>query len=451
MQQTKEHSIAFLFPAFPVLHQTFVLWEVEALRNRGLPVELYSIKRPEAGAQQPEGEALKKDVHYLPSPFSVSVLRANAIALLRQPRRYLGACARLIREWWRDRGPEIRRRKSAKADPGEQLLSLRERLEGYLNTSPLVYLLRSLALVPQAIYLGAELRSQGIGRVHSHWATYSTTIALILKWVYGIPYSFTAHAYDIYLAPLLLPVKLRDAEFAVTCARVNAEYLSGLAGPAAKSRIIVNYHGVDLNRFRPRPPSSRGELPCLVTCGGLRLYKGHHVLLRACAQMSTPVRCVVIGTGPQRPVLESLAESLGIADRVEFTGGLPQDEVAARYSEADVFVLASIIVERFGRQDVIPNVLVEAMAMRLPVVATAIPGIRELVDDGEAGRLVPPNDVAALASALDELLADEGERRRLAEAGYRRVTAAFDRSVNIVELAALLEGGIAPEHRLDTG
>jgi glycosyltransferase involved in cell wall biosynthesis len=166
--------------------------------------------------------------------------------------------------------------------------------------------------------------------------------------------------------------------------------------------------------------------------------------------MRTRVRCVVIGTGPQRPVLGALAESLGIADRVEFTGGLPQDEVAERYSQADVFVLASIIVERFGRQDVIPNVLVEAMAMRLPVVATAIPGIRELVDDGEAGRLVPPNDPQALAAALDELLSDEAERRRLAEAGYRKVTTAFDRSVNIQDLAALLREGIGAAERRGT-
>jgi glycosyltransferase involved in cell wall biosynthesis len=441
MQPTKKNRIAFLFPAFPILHQTFVLWEVKALLDLGVPIEIYSIKPPEAGAQQPEGEALKKDVHYLPSPFSVPVLRANLTMLLRQPRRYLGAYAGLVLEWWKDRGPEIRRRKSAKADPGEQLLSRRERLEGYLNTSPLVYLLRSIALVPQAVYLGAELRAKGIERVHSHWATYSTTIALVLKWVYDIPFSFTAHAYDIYLAPLLLPVKLRDAEFAVTCAQVNAQYMGQLAGAGVQDRIVVNYHGVNLERFRPRPPAARGELPCLVTCGGLRLYKGHHVLLRACAEMQTPVRCVIIGSGPQRPVLEKLADSLGIAGRVELTGALPQEEVAERYSQADLFVLASIIVERFGRQDVIPNVLVEAMAMRLPVVATAIPGIRELFEDGKAGRLVPPNDSQALAAALDELLADETERRRLAEAGYRKVTADFDRSVNIKDLAALLVEG----------
>jgi hypothetical protein len=185
------------------------------------------------------------------------VLRANASFLLRHPLRYAGAFAGLIREWWRDRGPELRRRQAAKTDPGEQLLSRRERLEGYLNTSPLVYLLRSLALVPQAIYLGAELRRAGIRRVHAHWATYSTTVALILKWAYGIPFSFTAHAYDIYLAPLLLPVKLREAELAVTCARVNAEYLGKLAG-TAPHRIVVNYHGVNLDQFSPRPAPARG-------------------------------------------------------------------------------------------------------------------------------------------------------------------------------------------------
>ena len=117
--------------------------------------------------------------------------------------------------------------------------------------------------------------------------------------------------------------------------------------------------------------------------------------------------------------------------------------MAELYAEADLFVLASVILERSGKRDVIPNVLAEAMAMRVPVVATRISGIGELVVDGVSGRLVPPNDAPALAAVIDELLDDEPQRRRLALAGLERVQAEFDREVNIDALAALFRGAPA--------
>ena len=149
---------------------------------------------------------------------------------------------------------------------------------------------------------------------------------------------------------------------------------------------------------------------------------------------------MLIGEGPQRANLEQLARALGIADRVEFTGPLPQDEVARRYSQATVFVLASIVVTSYGKRDVIPNVLAEAMAMQVPVVATNISGIGELITDRVSGRLVPPNEVKTLARVLDELLADSAQRQRLATGGAHKVRAEFDRSRNIQALAQLFLG-----------
>ena len=178
-------------------------------------------------------------------------------------------------------------------------------------------------------------------------------------------------------------------------------------------------------------------MPCVVTCGRLEPYKGHHVLLRACAALARPVRCVVVGEGPQRQRLEQLAAELGIGDRVEFTGPVPQARLVEIYSRADLFVLASVVLERSGKRDVIPNVLAEAMAMQIPVVASDISGIGELVADGVSGRLVPPNDVAALAAVLGELIGDPAQRQRLARAGRAKVAADFDREVNIEALAEL--------------
>ncbi len=438
MPSSEQKPIAFLFPAFPVLHQTFVLWEVLALRRHGVPITLYSLKRPSTRTQQPEGAALAQEVCYLPRTLSVPVLWANVRTFAQYPGRYLGTLVGLVHEWWRDRhAKSLWRDKSTPRDAAMRMLTLRDRVQLVTNQNPVMYLLRSLWLVLPAVYLGRELQRAGIDRIHAHWASYPTTVALVIRWIFGIRFSFTAHAYDIYLVPQLLPVKVRTAELVVTCARVNASYLEQLAGAAARERIIVNYHGVNLERFRPRGPVRREGMPCLVTCGRLQLYKGHHILLQACAQLAPPVRCMVIGEGPQRANLEQLAQSLGIRDRVEFTGPLPQDEVARRYSEATLFVLASIVITSTGRRDVIPNVLAEAMAMQVPVVATSISGVGELVTDGVSGRLVPPNDPPALARVLDELLHDEPQCQRLALGGYRKVTADFDRSVNIRALAAL--------------
>lgn len=429
--------IAFLFPAFPVLHQTFVLWEVLALRRAGIDIALYSIKQPSTATQQPEGEALRNEVHYLPSPLSWPVLRANLTLLARSPRKYVGAYLRLCREWWRDRhaGKEWTNRNVSDGAP-DRFRTLPERLEGAYNRSPFLYLLKSLWLVPHAAYLGLELERRGITRLHAHWASYPATLALVVYWLFGIRFSFTAHAYDIYLVPRLLGVKVREAHFAVTCGCVNATYLNALAGTDA-DRVIVNYHGVDLTRFPPRTAAPAGDMPCILTCGRLEPYKGHHVLLEACAALSRPVRCVLVGEGPQRARLEQRARELGIAERVEFTGPLPQRELAVRYAQADLFVLASVILERSGKRDVIPNVLAEAMAMEVPVVASDVSGVSELVTDGESGRLVPGNDARALARVIDELLADPDQRRRLAQGGHAKVAAAFDRDKNIQDLIPL--------------
>jgi glycosyltransferase involved in cell wall biosynthesis len=433
--------IAFLFPAFPVLHQTFVMWEVLALRQRGLRIALYSIKHPGSGTQQPEAVALAREVHYLPSIASARVWRANVHALRHNPRRYLSAYMQLIREWWRDRSiANLWRDSSAPVNQGERVgVLLWARCTAIFNRNQFLYLLKSLWLVPSAVYLGTELEAAGIGRVHAHWASYPATLALIVRWVFGIPFSFTAHAYDIYLMPRLLPVKIRTAEFVVTCAQVNARSLEAVAGPIARERVIVNYHGVDLRQFGPRHVPHDADLRCIVSCGSLAFYKGHHILLRACALLRQPFRCIVIGEGPFRPYLEELAHSLGISEHVTLTGAVPQAKVAELYAGADLFVLASVIIARFGKRDVIPNVLAEAMAMQIPVVATNISGISELITDGVSGRLVPPNEPATLAAVIDELLNDEAQRRRLALGGYQKVVTDFNRRTNIPALAALFD------------
>src|SRR5262249_45914183 len=184
---------AFLFPAFPNLHQTFVLWEVLALRQRGIEIALYSIKRPLTKTQQPEGAALQSEVTYLPSTLSAAVLKANLALLARDPRRYLGAVSGVVRGWWEDRAAgRAWQAEQVSADAPDKQRTLRETLEGWFNRSPVLYLLKSLWLVPLAAWLGADLERRGIRRLHAHWASYATTVALVAHWLYDIPFSFSA-------------------------------------------------------------------------------------------------------------------------------------------------------------------------------------------------------------------------------------------------------------------
>lgn len=430
--------LACLFPAFPVFHQTFVLWEMMGLRRNGLNPAIYSLKRPQ-GEQQPEALELVSDVVYLPSALSREVVRVNWRLLRDAPRRYFDLYVALWRAWRTGTSLPLRPEGWERRP-----LTLRERLRGWFNGHPLFYLLKSIALVPVAAHLAERLRKDGITHLHVHWASYPATVAYVVHRLSGLPFSISAHAYDIYLVARMLPAKVDAARFVVTCARTNADFLRRLANAELPHRVddkvVVNYHGVDVSRFAPapadRPADGRFRV---VSCGLLERYKGMHILIDACARLHAEgidVQCKIVGEGPRRAQLEQQIARLGLADRVQLLGRLPHAEVAALLRAADAFALASELGGR--RRDVIANVIVEAMAAGLPVVASNIPGADELVEDGVCGYLVRPNRVDSVAAALRRLARDPEERRRLGAAARRRVLQDFDHSKNVRLLAAML-------------
>jgi glycosyltransferase involved in cell wall biosynthesis len=430
-------KLAYLFPAFPVFHQTFVLCEVLGLRRNGVRPNIYSL-RPGTKKQQPEGEPLVPEVTYLPPLWAFPVLRANVRSFVRGPRRYLALFAAVVAAWRTGAMGSVQA-----AGWERRPVTLYDRLRGWFQRNPYLYLLKSFLLVPRAVHLADRLREDAIEHLHVHWATYPATVAFIVNQICALPFSISAHAYDIYMIPRMLPAKVRAARFVVTCAQTNADFLKQLAGANGEANVIVNYHGVDVSRFAPRPVPPSNDRLTIVSCGQLERYKGMHILVDACAELrrrGVPLQCFIIGEGSRRGQLQDQIETLGLADDVRLTGSLPHADVAALLARADVFALASELGGKSGRRDVIANVIVEAMAATLAVVASRIPGAEELVTDGVTGLLVPANRASELADALHRLAQDADLRLRLGAAARRRVVADFDNSKNVRVLADLLSG-----------
>jgi glycosyltransferase involved in cell wall biosynthesis len=435
--------IAYLFPAFPVLHQTFTLGEVLGLKARGYDLRLVSLKASDAELQQDEARPLIEETAYCPRLLSRPILGSFFRALVARPGAVLALFGKVFAAW--------RTRASDDEDAGAApptTLTLAERCLAVYHHNAYVYLAKSLVLVPYAIYLSEVFEREGVSHVHAHWATYPTTVAYLIKEWSGRTYSFTAHAYDIYMISRMLPVKVGSASFVVTCADTNRRYLAGLSENGAAQRIHVNYHGSDLTRFAPME-RLRGDSFRVMSCGWLKEYKGFHYLLDAVALLAgkgIDIQVDIAGDGPQRPYLEAKAAELGIADRLTLHGYLGHDDLIGLYRESDVFALPSIVMGRYGRQDVIPNVLAEAMAVGIPVVGTNVGGVAELIDSDVNGFVVPERDVAALAEALQTIWENPAKAADMAHAGREKVERIWDRDVNLGELARLIDEYVPNAH-----
>jgi colanic acid/amylovoran biosynthesis glycosyltransferase len=300
-------------------------------------------------------------------------------------------------------------------------------------------LAKTLYAVPKALAWAAR-QAGPYDHVLAYWGGYAATCAYLFHRLTqpGVPFSIWLHAgADLYFRPIFMRQKLRYADRIITCCEFNRRYIHERFPDVAdrlNGRIHVAYHGLDLARF-PYVPDGRPATR-LIAVGRFSPGKGFDMLLQAVgglAQRGHPVELELVGDGPEAPALRTLAEALGIADRVRFRGWLPFAEVQAAMQAATVLVHPSI-----GLGDGLPNVLREAMAVGTPVIASDVAGIPEALDWGNAGVLVPPRDVPTLTEAIARLLADEALRRRLAEAGRRRTEDLFDAWRNGARLAEVL-------------
>lgn len=317
----------------------------------------------------------------------------------------------------------------------------REIDQGYTASSRWECFLQAVGMVS---LLAQQKAKQGttIDHLHAHFAHDPALIAYLVHLMTKLPFSFTAHARDLFQVPAkALTDRIRGAKAVITCCGANLDYLNQIA-PSQQSKFSLVYHGVNLNDFQPRAPIEAerpATCPLILSVGRLVEKKGFQDLLQALflvKQQGLAFECAIYGEGPLAPQLQRWIDEHDMAGEIRLPGSRTQRELIELYHDAALFALTPVQMED-GDRDGIPNVLVEAMAVGLPVITTAISGIPELVDDHQNGLLYQPHDVEGISSGIVELLLDVQKRRQLGSAGAKKVREQFDVNLAASRLKSL--------------
>jgi colanic acid/amylovoran biosynthesis glycosyltransferase len=389
--------VAYVVDHYPAVSHTFILREVEALRRRGVEVDTISLQDSADHVLTPADREAHATTYAVRPAGPLRLAVAHLAVLAASPRRYARTLALAVR---------LGR------------LGLRGPLWGVLYFG-------------QAVLVHLQCRRRRTRHLHAHFAGPSPDIALLAAALGGPDWtwSFTAHGSDIFqTSRALLAEKVRRADAVVAVSDFGRAQLLALVDEEHWPRVRVVHCGLPSGDFTP-PPGARdsadGPLKVL-SIGRLAPEKGQGVLLEAVGELTrrgVAVHCTFVGDGPRRAALEGRAGELALDGSVTFAGRVGQDVVRELYGAADVFCLPSFA-------EGVPVVLMESLAMGVPVVASGIMGIPELVGDGVDGLLVPPGRPDLLADALERLAADPALRRRLAEHGRRHVAEEFDVDVS---------------------
>ncbi len=395
--------VAYILLWFPEPSQTFILEEVNTLVRLGLGVQVYTLYGP-----RPPGITSGMS----PALAPVTHLGQTAAGELLKDFTHLG------REW----GPGA-------VNFVRQVLLRHWRS---LETTG-----EALWAVMAGVHLAKEFQAAGIRHIHAPWADGPATTAWVASRLSGIPFSFSARARDLHPPDGALLEKLAAASLVRTNTRSNERYLASLA-PREAAKIINIYNGASLP---PRPAPDRSWQPPfrLLALGRLVPKKGYDVLLTACRLLAREGFCfhlTLAGEGPEHHKFRRLIEKYGLKGQVNLVGFVPHREVPRLFQEADLFIMPSLIAPS-GDRDGIPNVVLEALLHEVPVVATDISGLPEVIHPPETGWLVPPDDPENLARAVREACSNPTEARRRALAGRDLVAREFDSVRNYSELMAL--------------
>ena len=406
LNQSQGLKVAYIMSRFPKLTETFILYEMLAMRQQGIQVEVYPLRREREERMHPEALHFVEVAHFQPF-ISLPIIRANLHFLLEKPFVYLKTLWDLLRANW-----------------------------GSLN-----FFMGVIGFFPKTVLFAYQMRADEVQHVHAHFASHPAAAGFIIHRLVGIPYSFTAHGSDLHRDRHMLREKVAEAAFVAAISEYNKELIVSECQGNYREKVQVVHCGVDTQIFRARfhqTPYEKGENPFMILCvGTLHEVKGQAYLIDACHQLrgrGFNFECHFVGDGPDRKALTHLVQRAGLSDRVHFHGRLTRDQIARLLLDADVLAAPSVPT-RDGRREGIPVVLMEAMGSGVPVIASNLSGIPELVNDQLTGLLVRPRDATSLANALERYIKDPDLRRRLGRAGREKVVEEFDLNKNAARLA----------------
>jgi glycosyltransferase involved in cell wall biosynthesis len=399
--------VAYLVWRFPLVTETFVVRELNAVADRvACPVELFALRHGRGSIMHPMA------ANWLPVVQTASIPR-GCLQLLCLTVSRPGAVARVIRDLVSDYA----------RDPGA--------------------LVRGLAVVVLAASFVPEIRRARVGHIHAHFATQPAEAAWALAAFTDATYSVTAHAYDLFMSTRGLDRRISEARFVACISEYNRRFLKARRNGGADYPLV--HCGVPTSELRRPAHAPNAQSTRLIMVSSFQAKKGHAVLVKALRSSGALkyVRLDLVGTGPLEATIKSLVLAAELDDRVTFHGDQPEDAVRRMVADSDVLVQPSVVAPD-GDMDGIPNSLIEAMALGIPVVTTAVSGIPELVIDGVTGVVVGPGDPEELAAGLQRVIEDPEAARKRAAAGLAKVSAEFDTADSGAAMASLLERVLEP-------
>lgn len=407
-------QLGMILKGYPRISESFISTEILLLEALGVPIEIYSLRQPREAFSHEHVQAIRAPATYLPEyvlPHFQTLLKTN-LALWKMLGPHYTKCLKgaFQRAWERKKPATMRHFLQA----------------GHLSA--------------------IRLQKRSVSHLHAHFCHTPTSVALFASELTGLPFSFTAHAKDVYTTePEQLLRKIQKARFVVTCTRYNGRYLRELAQAAdCRTPIHVIYHGIDLSFFTFAPTPHLGPPYEILSVGRLVPKKGYETLLEALSildRAGLDFHFTHIGSGEMEAELVAMMRDLHLQQRVALLGTLPHRQVIKHYRRAHCFALASKVAPN-GDRDGIPNVLVEAMATGVPVVATQVSAIPELVENGSTGVLVQPGDPFALAAAIRNILLHPEQYAGHIRRARAKVEADFDNRRCVMRLHSLFEGAL---------
>ncbi len=383
-------KIAFICNFFPSISETFIYRETLGLKKKGFSIKVFSIRNPKKENISEEVHDIHKSTTYLLPVDLKLFLKAHLYFLLKQPLKYFYLLAFLLSRKYNNKIKDRKR-------------TFYHFLEGVILAKLI-------------------LQEGNIEHLHAHYISHPCTLAFVVSSFTDIPFSATAHAHDIWLDKLFIKEKIERAKFIITCSEYGRKRIIDDNNIRETDKIYTIYHGIDTLAFKQKQQLNKKDKFTILNVGSLLEVKDQRNLILACKILKEEgydFQCNIVGDGPLYARLKELIHECELTEEVQLAGRVFQENIKNHYQEADIFVLTS-------NSENLPNVLLESMAMGVPVIATQIGGIPELIINRETGLLISANNVEEIANAIKLLMNDKALYEKLSLNGKMQVSKNFD-------------------------